>query len=496
MIKVLPVKTVRLADQYTIKNEPISSLALMERASLKAFEWITARFPDTETPFDIFCGTGNNGGDGMVISRLLDEAGYAVNTYLIEFSDHYSDDLAHNLGKCKEVKLLKEEEFDFTLQEESVIIDAIFGSGLSRAVEGFTGQIIERLNESKRRIISVDMPSGLFADIPSARGPIVKAAHCLSFQFPKLAFFMPQNQEYVSNFSILDINLHAEFIKSAECAHFFLSAQDAASMVKKREAFAHKGDHGRAFLIAGSKGKMGAAVLASRACMRAGVGLLTTQVPACGYEIMQTAIAEAMVEVDLGEAHLSEVKPKVRFDAIGVGPGMGTHEETQQFLKQLIQLNNSPMLIDADALNMLSENKTWLSFLPRGCIFTPHPGEFKRLAGDWSDDFERLELLRDFAVKHGQFVVLKGRFTSIACPDGRIYFNPSGNEGMATAGSGDVLSGIITGLLAQGYASEQAALLGVYLHGLAGDIAAERYGKRAMIAGDIVDCIPEAYQRM
>jgi len=496
MIKVLPVKTVRLADQYTIKNEPISSLALMERASLKAFEWITARFPDTEKPFDIFCGTGNNGGDGMVISRLLDEAGYAVNTYLIEFSDHYSDDLAHNLGKCKEVKLLKEEEFDFTLQEESVIIDAIFGSGLSRAVEGFTGQIIERLNESKRRIISVDMPSGLFADIPSARGPIVKTAHCLSFQFPKLAFFMPQNQEYVSNFSILDIKLHAEFIKSAECAHFFLSAQDAASMVKKREAFAHKGDHGRAFLIAGSKGKMGAAVLASRACMRAGVGLLTTQVPACGYEIMQTAIAEAMVEVDLGEAHLSEVKPKVRFDAIGVGPGIGTHEETQQFLKQLIQLNNSPMLIDADALNMLSENKTWLSFLPRGCIFTPHPGEFKRLAGDWSDDFERLELLRDFAVKHGQFVVLKGRFTSIACPDGRIYFNPSGNEGMATAGSGDVLSGIITGLLAQGYASEQAALLGVYLHGLAGDIAAERYGKRAMIAGDIVDCIPEAYQRM
>jgi NAD(P)H-hydrate epimerase len=494
MIKILSVAQIREADQFTIANEPISSLDLMERAASRAADWVMTNFPEKSIAFDIFCGIGNNGGDGMVISRLLKEAGYPVNTYLLEVSKNYSDDLKANLDKCKDVKILNERENDFKLQNGSVIIDAIFGSGLNRAIEGFTAEIVEKLNDSERSIISIDIPSGLFADGSSAKGAIVRSTHCLSFQFPKLAFLMPQNQDYTPEFSLIDIGLHPEYIQSADCQRFFITEEDASRMLKKRRSFSHKGDHGRALLISGSKGKVGAAILACKACMRAGVGLLTVQLPNCAYEIMQSSIPEAMVEVDEAEDHLSEIKKDVKFDTIGVGPGIGMHEDTQNFFKQLIQLNNSPMLIDADALNILAENPTWLSFLAKGCILTPHPGEFKRLVGDWSDDFERLDLLRDFAIKYGQFVVLKGKYSSIACPDGRIYFNSTGNAGMATAGSGDVLSGIITSLLAQGYASEQAALLGVYLHGLAGDIAADLYGQRSMMAGDIVDCISAAYE--
>ncbi|MAY83824.1 MAG: bifunctional ADP-dependent NAD(P)H-hydrate dehydratase/NAD(P)H-hydrate epimerase [Flavobacteriales bacterium] len=492
-MKILSVDQIREADQFTIQNEPISSVDLMERAANRAAEWIIAHFPEKESSFDIFCGIGNNGGDGAVISRLLKEAGYKVNTYVLEISSKFSTDLKINLERLSDYQTLSDGKADFELQENSVVIDAIFGSGLSRGVEGFSADIIDKLNDSGHLIISIDIPSGLFADKSSAKGSIIKATHCLSFQFPKLAFFMPQNLAYVRDWSIIDIGLHLDYILSAKTTHYYLTKEDARSMLKERKTFSHKGDHGRAVLIAGSKGKMGAAVLASKACMRTGAGLLTVQVPACGYEIMQTSVPEAMVEVDEAEDVISEIKMDLKYDAIGIGPGLGMSDETQNFFKQLIQLSSSPMLIDADALNIISENKTWLSFLPIGCIITPHLGEFKRLVGYWSDDFERLELQKDFALKYGQYVVLKGKFTSIACPDGRIYFNPTGNAGMATAGSGDVLSGMITSLLAQGYASEQAALLGVYLHGLAGDIAADLYGERSMIAGDIVEAISQAY---
>jgi len=494
MIKILSVEQIREADQFTIQKEAISSLELMERAAGRATDWLKEHFPDRSTPFDIFCGIGNNGGDGLVIARLLLEAGYPVNPYLIEVSKHYAEDLESNLKRLETIKVLADGDNDFEFQVGSVIIDAIFGSGLSRPIEGFAAEVVQKMNASESGIVSIDIPSGLYADEPSAAGAIVKATYCLSFQFPKLAFLLPQNQAYVHDWSIIDIGLHGDYIKEAKCKHFYLTEEDARKILKERKPFSHKGDHGRAFLIAGSKGKIGAAVLAAEACMRAGVGLLTVQLPACGYEILQTSLPEAMVETDQADDHLTELKREVKFDAIGVGPGIGLADETQQFFKQLIQQNSSPILIDADALNILSKNKTWLSFLPKGCILTPHPGEFKRLVDGWENDFDRLEVLREFSRKYGQYVVLKGKFTSIACPDGRIYFNSNGNAGMATAGSGDVLSGMITSLLAQGYASEQAALLGVYLHGLAGDIAAELQGERSMIAGDIVDCIGEAYR--
>lgn len=494
MRKIFTTDQIRKADQYTIDHEPISSLNLMERAASKATDVIVEHYPERTQCFSIFCGIGNNGGDGLVIARLLHELGYAVEVFIVQFSSKYSDDHAVNLDRLPiEPTYLTESDHQFRVEKQAVIVDAIFGSGLSRAVEGFAAEVIEEMNVQANGLIAIDVPSGLFADQSSAKGAIARSTLCLSFQFPKLAFLMPENEAYVPHWQVIDIGLHPEYIKETKTRYFYFKKEDAQSILKDRNLFSHKGDNGRAFMIAGSKGKMGAAVLASRACMRSGVGLLTVQSPACGYEILQSSIPEAMVEVGEQEDYLSDIKRDIKFDAIGVGPGIGLTDATQNFIKQLIQLNDSPMLIDADALNILAENKTWLSFLPKGCILTPHPGEFKRLAGEWSDDFERLEMLQEFARKYGQYVVLKGRFTSIACPDGRVYFNSTGNPGMATAGSGDVLSGILTSLMAQGYASEQVALLGVYLHGLAGDIAADLHGPRSMIAGDIVDCIAEAY---
>ncbi len=494
-MNILSATQIREADAFTIKNEPISSVDLMERAATKCFSWLEKKYHKDDS-FVIFCGVGNNGGDGLVIARLLKKAGYQVEVFVVEFSKKYSADFQVNLDRLKELALvpvfLTEANHSFSIKEKSIVIDAIFGSGLARPVVGFIAQIISQINNNE--IVAIDIPSGLYGDDNRANdGEKVKAKYTLTFQVPKLATMFPSNFDYVGEWMVLDIGLNNEFIAQQDTKYYALSDEDASLMLQKRPKYAHKGSYGHALLVAGSKGKMGAAVLASRACLKTGVGLLTTHVPKIGLPILQTVVPEAMGSESEGEEFITDLPKLSKYNVIGVGPGIGLEKQTQNILKLLIQNAKTPLVLDADALNILSENKTWLSFLPSDSILTPHPKEFERLVGKWTSDEERLELQQNFSLKHNVYLVLKGANTSITTPLGNTFFNTTGNPGMATGGSGDVLTGIITSLLAQGYHPQEAAVLGVYLHGLAGDVAKENNTEYAMIASDIIESLPLAF---
>ncbi len=501
-MKILPVEKIREADAYTIQNEPIADIDLMERAAGKLFRWIKKRVDNTHR-FFVFAGLGNNGGDGLALSRMLTEAGYDVEVFVVRFSKKSSDSFQKNYERFKKLGVkklhdLKEQDPFPETAEEDIVVDALFGSGLTRPVKGFPGAVIGQMNASPALKIAIDVPSGLFVDAPSAHagGEIFRADYTLTFQFPKLSFLLPENDAFVGSWHVLDIGLHPQFIREVTVHNFYVLRQDAALILKPRRRFSHKGTFGHALLIAGSYGKMGAAVLAARAALRSGVGLLHVHIPQAGYAIMQTALPEAMLSIDRYENYFSDIPELAPFQAVGIGPGLGTMQQSQMALKLLLQQFKLPMVFDADALNILAENKTWLAFLPHYSILTPHPKEFERLAGKWANDFERLEKQREFAIKYQVVVVLKGAFTSICTPRGDCYFNSTGNPGMATAGSGDVLTGILTALLAQGYASVEAAILGVYLHGLAGDVAARKRGAEAMISGDIAENLGKAFQKL
>ena len=495
-MKILNADQVREADAYTISHEPIKSIDLMERAAVKCFNWIINRFPANGS-FMIFCGNGNNGGDGLAIARLLYLNGKNVVVYVSGDVQNYSTDFNINHKRLIELKSLKIKTIasagDFPdIKTGTVIIDAIFGTGLNRIVEGNFAQWIDQINAAPAKVISIDIPSGLFPD-KAFSNKTIKATNTLTFQFPKLSFFFPENSRNTGTVHILDIGLHNDFIDAASVKNFLLEAIDIRKMYKVRNPNTHKGNYGHALVIAGSYGKIGAAVLTSKACIRTGAGLVTAFLPKCGYQVMQTSTPEIMVMTDEAEKNISILPDITRYNVIGVGPGIGTSEETARVIKLLIQNFRAPMVFDADAINILSENKTWLSFVPHGSILTPHPGEFERLVGKWSDGFERQALQLAFSKKYNCYVVLKDHYTCISCPDGTSYFNATGNAGMATAGSGDVLTGMLTGLIAQGYAPRDAALTGVYLHGLSGDLAAEKRSMESIIASDIIENIGYAF---
>jgi len=501
-MKIFPVEKIREADAFTIENEPISPNELMERAATQLFTWIQSHVK-TDKKINIFVGLGNNGGDGLALGRMLANNGYQVTINIIRYSDINSDDFQINYERLTGLSgitiiELKEAKDIPEIDTNEVVVDAIFGSGLTRPVKGFIGAIITYINNSKAITISIDVPSGLFSDSTSIleKSEIIKADYTLSFQFPKLAFLLPENEMHVGNWEVLNIGLSHEYINSAPTKNHFLIREDIKPLLKGRTKFSHKGTYGHALLIAGSYGKMGAAILASKACLRSGVGLLHTHVPKVGIQTLQTATPETMVSIDRYDNYFSQVPDIGIYNAIGIGPGLGMENQSQMAMKLLIQNSPSPLVIDADALNILSQNPTWLAFLPQGSILTPHPKEFQRIAGSWQNDFERLKKQRELAQKHGIYIVLKGAYTSICFPDGQCYFNSTGNPGMATAGSGDVLTGIITGLLASGYSSGVAATLGVYIHGLAGDIAAKEMGYESLIASDIIDNLGNAFTEL
>jgi len=501
-MKILTIEKIHEADAYTIANEPIASVDLMERAATTCYHWLRKRV-DSQRRVLVFCGLGNNGGDGLVIARLMALNNFNVEIYIIRYAEKCSDDFQVNYDRLKNVghvilKDLRDGDVLPPILPDDVVIDAIFGSGLGKPVRDFPARVIRHINESKALVVAIDIPSGLFSDEHTdvKAGAVIQADFTLSFQLPKLAFMFSENDSFVGNWKLFDIGLQKEFIDRVEAKNFLLTRKMAGSLLKPRTKFAHKGQFGHALLIAGSYGKMGASVLASKACLRSGVGLVHAHTPAKGYQVIQTLVPEAMVTIDPDEDCFSQLPDLAPFTAIGIGPGIGFHEKTKKALKLLIQNSVVPLLFDADALTILGENKTWIPFVPKNSVFTPHLKEFERLAGKAKDDFHRNQLQRQFCIKYGVYMVLKGAQTCICGPDGICWFNTTGNPGMATGGSGDVLTGLILGLLAQKYHPRDACLIGVYLHGLAGDLAAKEQGVESMIAGDIIKELGKAFRKI
>ena len=501
-MKILTVEQIRQADAYTIEHEFIKSIDLMERAANACVDWILANKKPSENIYKIFCGLGDNGGDGLAIARLLSDRKIQVHVFVIKHSDKYSDDFKLNEERLKNIPVTHigsvEQINSIKLDKKDIVVDAIFGSGLNRSPSGIATDVINKINSSGCKVIAIDVPSGFSSAFAkeSKLNVCIKADVTLKFQLPLLDFMLPQNEKHIGHFVILDIGLSREFIKSISTDYYFVTLDDIKKIIKPRAKFSHKGSFGHALIIAGSYGKMGAAVMCVKACMRTGAGLTTTHVPKSGYVIMQKTLPEAMVSIDSHEEFIGDNVKLEKYNAIGVGPGIDTNKQTQNMLKLLIQNSKLPLVIDADALNILSENKTWLSFIPKESILAPHPKEFERLTEKASDDYERLDLLRQFSIRFGVYVVLKGAHTTVACPDGKLFFNSTGNPGMAKGGSGDVLTGVITSLLAQSYRTDDSAIMGVYLHGLAGDIASHKQGEQSMLATDIIDNLGEAFSML
>ena len=497
--KIFSASQIRAADAFTISNEPVASIDLMERAAGKCVNWFINNYKK-QIQFHVFCGLGNNGGDGLAIARLLHLEGYAVNVFIVKYAEKVSADFEINLKRLKEITGIKvsdilNTDFNFpAFSASDIIIDAIFGTGLSKPIAGLTSFCIERMNASESKIIAVDIPSGLFTDMHTdSTAVVVKADTTLSFQFPKSAFMFAENADFIGELFILDIGLSRTFIEQTDTDKYLLTENFIKSILKPRKKFAHKGTFGHALLIAGSYGKIGAAVLSSKGCSRSGVGLLTVCTPQCGYTILQTTVPEAMTITDSDNKILTDAPYTENFSAVGIGPGIGTDFLTQTALKKFLKKNTVPLVIDADALNILGLNKSWLELLPPQTVLTPHLKEFERLTQKAENDFERHQLQVEFSVKYKVCVVLKGAYTCITTPEGISYFNSTGNPGMAKGGSGDILTGIITGLRAQAYSGEESCLLGVYVHGLAGDLAKEKKGEIGMVSGDIVEFLPEAF---
>lgn len=492
MQKVFSIPQIRETDRYTIENEPIASVDLMERAARACYTWMVSNIKDLDTAtVMVVCGMGNNGGDGLALARMLASDGMRVEVYVIALSDKGSPDFEINKQRLSAMGInichvsLAE---DFLLNSSvDIIVDAVLGSGLTRPLEGEVAKIIEKINAFDAEKIAIDMPSGLFVDRSSVGNTVFKANHTITFQFPKLPFFFPENEQFVGEFHVLDISLHKTYIAETSTSIYYVGVPDIPQSMISRPKFSHKGTFGHALLIAGCFGKMGAAIFAAKACMYMGVGLLTVHLPANAVACMQMAFPEAMVSIDRDDNIFTSLPADMdKYNAADVGPGLGTDEKSVAALRDFLSLWNKPLVLDADALNMIAMNKEeMLPMLKPNTIITPHVKEFHRLVGDWAGDFDRLAKQKLLAMQYGIVVVLKGANTSVCCPDGEVYFNSTGNPGMATGGSGDVLTGVITSLLAQGFTAKEAAVLGVYLHGLAGDKAAETIGQVSMTASDI-----------
>ncbi len=496
-MKIFDSQSTKEIDAYTIGNEPISSIDLMERASSTLVQWIIQKYANTDQKFIIFSGPGNNGGDGLAVARLLHEHHYPVKVYTLHIGKIKSVDFIHNLNRLTkkgglEIVALEEGSIYPSIANDEIVVDAIFGNGLSRTVEGYWAELISYINREAHTIIAIDMPSGVFSEQASGSSTI-HATYTLTFQYPKLAFFQPENQKMVGKWEVLDIGLNQDIMEKLDTHHHFITKEMVSPMLRLRERYDHKGTFGHALLICGGFGKVGAAILAAKACLRSGVGRLTVHVPKYAYTVIQTSIPEAMAEVDDHVYWFSGREGNDDHQSIGIGCGLGQKAVTVHGLESLITQSDQPLVLDADALNIIAHKKILLEKLPPGSILTPHPGEYKRLFGSNEDSFSRLKQQIQLSSNHHLNIVLKGAHTCITTPDGRAFFNSTGNPGMATAGSGDVLTGIITGLLAQGLSPTEAAISSVYIHGLAGDLAVKKVGQFALIASDIIDHLGPAF---
>ncbi len=501
-MKIFLCTQIREIDQITVRDEPVSPAGLMERAASVLFNWIASRF-ERPVRILIFTGPGNNGGDGLALARMLAGDRFNVLVYHVDVSANTSEEWQRNRIRLQNetsvpFNIIKR-EVDFpVITKDDLCIDAIFGSGLSRPAEGLAATIIRYINNRAPEVVSIDIPSGLFGEDNSNNNyeNIIKATYTLSFQFPKLSFLFPENHPYTGEWVVLPIGLSDKAIRETPTPFKLAEIEDIRLLLRKRQKFDHKGTYGHGLLVAGSFEKMGAAVLGAKAALRSGIGLVTCHVPALCVQVIQTTIPEAMVKPDINEKYLTGIPEHAGYDAIAIGPGTGMENDSMAAVKTLLGNTHKPMVIDADAINILGLNREWLSLIPAGSILTPHIKEFERIAGKTANSFERLMKQINFSEEHKCIIVLKGAYTSVSSPDGSVFFNSTGNPGMATAGSGDVLTGIILSLMAGGYEPEKAAKAAVFIHGLAGDIAAGEKGYESLIASDIIESIGSAFKRI
>lgn len=472
----------------------------MERASWMWVKKFQETFEDC-CQVVVVAGSGNNGGDGFAIARLLKERGVGVVVCQLITGTKMSVDCEANYKRFREAggeirEIWKEADFEPACG--GIIIDAIFGSGLNRKVTGLPAEVIRSINRKDNIVVAVDMPSGLMGEDNSGndREAIVQADYTFAFQFPRVAFMLSENFCYVGEWSILDIGLHPVAIAGKHTPYYYVSFRDVTGMLPRQQKFAHKGMNGRGLLVAGGFGMMGAAVLAAKAAVRSGVGVLYCHVPVAGRNIIHIAVPEAITDLDESKCRFSEVRDIKKYNAVAIGPAIGKGPEMVEGLKRLLCEWRGTTIIDADALNILAEHRDLLDLLHDGCILTPHVKEFERLTGKCENDFERLNKLSIFANRYKAYVILKGAYSVIASPDGSLCFNMSGNPGMAKGGAGDVLTGVLLGLASNGLQPLKVALAGVYAHGLSGDIAAEDAGMRGLCAGMIAEGMGRAWKKL
>ena len=501
-MKIFTSTQIHELDRYTIEHEPIKSIDLMERAAKAITHAITEEWT-THTPVVVFAGPGNNGGDALAVARLLINEGYKVKTYLFNITNHLSDDCVLNRQRLLDGKHAKDlievtAKFDPPeLTADMLVVDGLFGSGLNKPLAGGFASLVKYINQSPAKVVSIDVPSGLMSEdnTYNVRANIIHAYLTLTLHERKLSFLFGDAQQFIGKLKVLDIRLSPEYIQKTEAQYHVLEENDIRSRLLHREDFAHKGNMGNALIVAGSYGMSGAAVLATRACLRSGVGKVTAITPKKNYDIMQIAVPEAVLQMDHEETAFTEAVDTDGFDALGIGPGLGRQETTAIAMIAQIRRAQCPIVADADALNILASHRAWMQQLPKGIIMTPHPQELDRLTGSPANaDYERLHRTCELAKSLQAYIILKGHNSALCLPNGNVFFNPTGNSGMATAGSGDVLTGIITALLARGYHQQNACMVGMYLHGLAGDLAAKELGKESLVASDIIDHLPQAFQ--
>ena len=501
-MKLFTAKQIRDIDSYTMENEPISGVDLMERASLRISDWMSDNL-SVEIPLWFFAGPGNNGGDALATARIMADRDYNCEVFLVHKGKDLKGSPLINWNRLEEqgkveLNVINSSADIITIPSDVIIVDGLFGSGLNRKAEGLFREVINKINNSGAEVISIDVPSGLEGEDNSKNdlSGVVRADFTLTLQFPKISFLFPDHENMTGQIKVLPIGLHPEAIASCDTFFYLIDKETVKEKLPVRKKFSHKGTFGHCLLIAGSAGKAGAAILASEACLRGGAGLLTVHLPKSIVPMMQISFPEAMCSYDFSDDIFTGISNCLSFSAVGIGPGIGKDNKTVEALKNLLMMHPRKMVMDADALNILSENREMLDLLPEKTIITPHPKEFERLAGKWNDSWTRLCLQREFSSEYKVIVVLKGAYTSISFPNGDVWFNTTGNPGMATAGSGDVLTGLILGLLSQDISPEDAALTGVYLHGLAGDLAEKKIGQESMISGDLIRYFGKAFLKI
>lgn len=497
-MKIFTAEQIRKWDEFTMIHEPVSSIQLMERASLMVAGWISENCKNHKKMV-VFCGKGNNGGDGLAVARMLYQKGFDVDVFIQDLKAKFSESASVNLRRLRDVSGVSLKEFKdidtYHFDDKTVIVDALFGTGLSRSLDNKHKDLVDVINTKNNSKISIDVPSGLSVDtISESNASVLRADYTLSFQSWKRSFLHPEGGKYTGKVIVLDIHLSKEYVESTETEYFVIDDLLIESVFHPRKEFSHKGSYGKATIIAGSYGKTGAAVLATQAALKTGAGLTFTLAPRCGYEILQTSCPEAMF-IKGGEDYI--VSFEVAKDTIcGIGPGLGTHQDTQKEFLQFLKNYSKPLVLDADALNMISKDEKNLRLIPEKSIITPHPKEFERLFGKTDNSFDRLELARKKSEELQIYMVLKDHHTQIITPQGKVFYNITGNAGLAKGGSGDVLAGILTSLLAQGYSEEHACILGVWLHGKAADCASEKYSKESMLPTDVINELGSVFIEM